>query len=82
MCAVGLLSACAAPPQSTPAGNSSTVSAKNNAVECHTERLTGSMIPTPVCTTQADRAKVDANTQQVRQDMEMLKPVCTKANGC
>jgi hypothetical protein len=55
-------------PRGAAAGT--TVQAKLSGAECHMERPTGSLLTTRVCLTEAERARVRQNVQEVADEIK------------
>jgi hypothetical protein len=80
-----LAAGCHAPaPRPPPAAAPKTVSsAKAEGIQCRTERLTGSLLPTRICTTKAQRDQQDANARAFRDAVNNENnPVCTTGPYC
>jgi hypothetical protein len=52
-------------------------------LQCHTERLTGSMIASRVCTTKAQRSASERNIRSFRDALNKAPaPACPSTPGC
>jgi hypothetical protein len=52
-------------------------------VQCHSERLTGSLIASRVCTSKAQRSATELNTQSSRDALNRAPaPACPGTPGC
>jgi hypothetical protein len=76
-------SGCANLPPLGETGTAEKVSAAPPDVQCHTERLTGSMIASRVCTSKAERSASERKTQSSRDALNRAPaPACPGTPGC
>ena len=75
---------CAARPAPLAASNAQPVIANNAGLQCHMEKLTGSMIATRVCTTAQQRADMERKAQDLRRAINSMQGTSCKAaaGGC
>ena len=86
LCAASALGACAARPTAKPdpAPAQATSTAAKSDVQCRTERVTGSLVATRLCTTAAQREAISRSTQDARDSMNkaLVPPDCPSGGSC
>lgn len=68
-----VVAGCATQPAKDP--GTAHVSAAGTDTQCHSERLTGTMIPNTVCTSKTMRDTQQATVQEVRSEVEIAPQV-------
>jgi hypothetical protein len=67
---------CAAQPPKVATANAGTD------VQCHSEKLTGSLIPRSVCTTKEQRDQMQAEADNIRSHVQSPGDPCRAGAGC
>jgi hypothetical protein len=89
--AVACLGACATPPRATPAQMPAAKSpdaatatvAKDADIQCHSERPTGTLLATKICTTREQRRVIAEHAQDVKDKIDRsIVPACPGTPGC
>jgi hypothetical protein len=77
-------SGCAATAPARKPAQGATLAASGQDLQCHLERPTGSLLSVQVCTTQAQRDAIKANTRSLQQELGSVKGgSCPATNaGC